>query len=369
MMKKTLKKLKKTAAQKVPSAVAPQLLRRKTTEEKVTDALSNVPRITNDTVADHREEVLSSARKFIYPLQHSKNRIVRISVGLLVTVTVAFFAIVGFELYKVQATGTFMYDVTRIFPFPVAKAGSEWVSYESYLFELRRNMHYYETQQQANFASKDGKTQLDRLKRQAMTQVINDAYVKQLAAKHGVSVSDAAVRNQVDVVRRENRLGSNDRVFREVLQEFWGWNEADFRRELKQQLLQQAVVAKLDTATRARAEAALKQLQAGADFATVASAVSEDAATRGGGGAYAAPITMSSRDLPPLLTPELFKLKPGQISEIINTGYTLDIVKVTAVNGTSVQAAHIQFNLADIGTYVQPLQAKNPAKQYIKLAS
>ena len=227
----------------------------RTTEERMTDALSNVPRITNDTVADHREEVLSSARKYIYPLQHSKHHVVRISLSLFALVVVSFFAVCGLSLYKFQSTSAFMYDVTRIIPFPVAKVGSSWVGYESYLFELRRNMHYYQTQQQTNFASKDGRSQLARLKQQAMAQVVHDTYIKQLASRNDVSVSDQAVTNQLDLVRSENRLGNSDRVFREVLNEFWGWKETDFRRELKQQLLEQAVVTKLDTAAQSRAAA------------------------------------------------------------------------------------------------------------------
>ena len=64
---KTPKKLLKKP--KLPKAPLKLPFKRppKTAEEKVTDALSNVPRITNETVAEHREEVLSSARKYIYP--------------------------------------------------------------------------------------------------------------------------------------------------------------------------------------------------------------------------------------------------------------------------------------------------------------
>ena len=172
------KKIKRLKVLKLPkpnlSLELLSLRRRKSAEEKVSDALSNVPRITNDTVVDHREEVLSSARKYIYPLQHSKYRVVRNSLWLLVLVVVVFVAVSGVELYKLQSTSTFMYDVTSVVPVPVAKTGKSWVSYEAYLFELRRNMHYYQTQQQADFSSKSGKAQLVRLKQQAMAQVIQE---------------------------------------------------------------------------------------------------------------------------------------------------------------------------------------------------
>src|SRR5665213_402630 len=97
---KKLKKLKKpklakTIRRPLQAASRLSIRRTKTTEEKVDDALSNVPRITNETVGDHREEVLSSARKYIYPLQHSKHRVVRTSLGLFSLVIVVFFAFCG----------------------------------------------------------------------------------------------------------------------------------------------------------------------------------------------------------------------------------------------------------------------------------
>jgi len=341
--------------------------RRGTAESRVDEALSIVPRITNETVAEHREAVLSGARKYIYPLQHSKRRIVRISISLLVLAVVAFFTYCGVGLYKLQLTSGFIYDVTRVIPFPVAKAGPSFVGYESYLFELRRNMHYYETQQRTNFATRDGRVQLQRLKQQAMNAVITDAYTKQLAVKNNVSVSNQEVDAEVQLVRNQNRLGSNDRVFKDVLNEFWGWSVDDFKRELKQQLLQQKVASKLDTATQKRAASVLQQLQGGADFATLATQSSDDDPTRGTGGLYPTAIKRTDHNIAPHVTDELFKLKAGQISGIINTGYTLEIVKVIEVNGNSVRAAHIQFDFSDISTFIKPLKVQSKPSYFIKV--
>lgn len=371
---KPLKKTKKTAKKTtnpggVPTRQFPNPFRRKpkSAEQKVDDALSGVPRITNETVSEHREEVLSGARKHIYPLQHSKHSIVKISVSIGLAVILGFFILTGLSLYKFQNTGTFIYDVTRIVPFPVAKVNSSWVSYESYLFELRHNMHYYKTQQQANFNSKDGKVQLERLKKQALAQVILDAKVKQIAKQNDISVSNQAVDEQIELLKSQNRLGNSDRVFKDVLSEFWGWNVADFRRTLKQQLLQQAVVAKLDKPTVARADNAQKQLIAGKDFASVATQYSDDIGTKANGGIYPNAITVGSRDIHPTLTNEMFKLKANQISSIIKAGNSLEIVKVIDNNGTTVHAAHIQFNLGNINVFIKPGQNSKQTQTYIKV--
>lgn len=359
--------MKKPKKPNLPKVKRPSFNRAKAAEKRMQDALTSVPRITNDNLTEHREEVLGSARKYIYPLQQSKHRIVRVSIALFAAVVVLFFVYCGLALYKFQDTSAFIYDVTRVIPFPVAKVGPSWVSYESYLFELRRNIHYYHSQQQLNFNSKEGKDRLKQLKSQAMNQVINDAYVKQLAAKNRVSVSGREVSDELNLVREQNRLGSSDRVFQDVLNQFWGWNEDDFRRELKQQLLQQKVVGTLDKQTNQRAEDALKQLQGGADFAKLAGQVSDDESTKGNGGEYPFSITPDTRDIAPEVTDAVFKLQAGQTSGIINTHYALEIVKVLEGGSNSVKAAHIQFTFKDIKNYVQPLQAKEKPHHYIKV--
>ncbi len=336
-------------------------------EERASEALADVPRITNETVAEHREEVLSSARKYIYPLQHSKRRVVAVSLSLLGAAIIIFLVYCGLALYKFQSTSGFIYDVTRVIPFPVAKAGPSWISYESYLFELRRNMHYYETQQKVNFGDASGKRALRRYKAQALQRVTDDAFVKRLAAQHQVSVSSQEVDTEVALLKQQNRLGSNNQVFETVLSEFWGWDVNDFKRELSQQLLAQRVVAKLDTVTQARAKLALAQLQGGADFATLAGQASDDTATKGNGGQYTSLISRSDRDIPPQVSSELFKLKPGQTSGIIDTGYTLEIIQLLDMQGSKAHAAHIQFNFQSINSYIGPLEAKQRPHDFIKV--
>lgn len=356
-----MKKIKRTP--KLPRPFK----RRQAPEERVKEAFANVPNITNETVAEHREDVLAGARKYIYPLKHSRRRVVIISSTIFITALVAFLAYVGVALYRFQSTSGFLYGVTKVIPFPVAKAGNSWVSYNSYLFELKHYMHYYATQQGVDFTSTSGKEQLANFKKQALQQVSYDAYVKQLAHKYHVRVSDRQVNDAMQLVRSQNRLGTSRKEFQEVLNEFWGWDENDFKRSLKQQMLAQAVVAKLDTQTNQQATDALNQLKTGADFAALAGQVSQDEATKANGGQYPGPIDRNNADIPAAVMAQLFKLQPGQMSGIINTGYSLEIVKVNGVQDGKVQASHIVFNYKPIDDYVKPLRDKQPPSDYIKV--
>lgn len=341
--------------------------RRKAADERAREAFANVPRITNETVAEHREDVLAGARKYIYPLKHSRRRAVIISTSIFVGALVLFLTYTAVSLYKFQSTSGLMYGVTKVIPFPVAKAGSSWVSYNSYLFELKHYMHYYATQQGVDFSSESGKQQLNNFKKQALEQVTNAAYVKQLAAENGVKVTSRQVNDQVALVRSQNRLGTSQREFNEVLNEFWGWNQNDFKRELKQEMLAQAVVAKLDTTTTAQANDAFKQLQAGTDFATLASQLSQDTATKANGGQYSGTIDANNASLPPKVLAALLKLEPGQTSAVIDTGYSLEIVKVTSVQDGKIQASHIEFVYKPIAKYLASLKDAHKPQNYIKV--
>ena len=324
-------------------------------------------RITNETLSAHREEVLSTARKYIYPLKHSKHRIVVISTTLFLAAIVTFFSYCLLALYRFQSSSTFLYRVTQVVPFPVARDGSTFIAYENYLFELRRYTHYYVTQQQLDIKSESGQQQLAEFKKRALNKVINDALVKQLAAKNSVTVADQEVNDTITILRQQNRLGSNDKAFEDVLKEYWNWSAGDFRRSLKQQLLAQKLVSRLDTETHAKAEAALQKLKQGADFATVAKEVSEDPSTKPAGGDFGMLIDKNNRDIAPQTVEALFKLQPGQFSEVINVGYGLEIVKTTEFSDQKARGAHILFNFKDLDTYLDELKDARKARFYIKI--
>lgn len=327
---------------------------------------SDVPRITTDTVAAHREEVIGGARKYILRLGHTKHRILGITTSLLVLVVISFIAYCTLALYRFQSTSSFVYRVTQVVPFPVARAGSDFVSYESYLFEVRHFTHYYEKELGLKLDTDQGKQQLVAFKKQALDKVINDAYVKKIAKQRSITVSEKQVNDQIALLRSQNRLGDSDEVFENVLREYWGWSVNDFRRSLHDQLLAQNVAAALDTATADRADTALSELKNGADFAALAQKYSDEAATKGIGGDIGI-IERNKRDVSAQTMDALYKLKPGEHSAIINTGYSLEIIKnlETGPDG-KIHAAHIVFNFKDISDQLNSLKDKQKARAYIR---
>jgi parvulin-like peptidyl-prolyl isomerase len=270
------------------------------------------------------------------------------------------------ELYRLDGTSSFLYRATQVIPFPVAKAGSQYVSYENYLFELRHYVYFYQNQQKLDFKTPAGKQQLADYKKRALDKVINDAYIKQLASKNKVSVSSREVDDEITVLRRQNRLGGSEQAYIDALRQNFGWSTDDFRRVIKQQLLEQKVASAVDQPTHKRAEAALAELKAGADFAATAAKYSDDASTKATGGEFGFMVDPANRDISPITTDALFKLKAGQISGIVNTGYSLQILKNLEVQPDGkIKGAHIDFNFQPIAKPINDLKEKHPAHAYI----
>src|SRR3990167_1201089 len=243
----------------------------------------NVPRITNETIAEHREEVLKGARKFIYPLAHSKHKIILITSTIVIAAIIGLLTYCALGLYKYYQYNAFLYRVTQVVPFPIARIGGTFVDYENYLFELRHYVHYYQTQQQDLFG---GENQVNTYRKQVLESVINNAYIKKLASENDVSVSGKEVDDRIEIVRSQNRLGSNDKVFADVLRDYWGWSVSDFKRALKSQILAEKLAAKLDSQAQAKAQSALSEINKGADFSELAKKVSEDPSAKENGGEY-----------------------------------------------------------------------------------
>ena len=346
-------------------------LRKKRQDKKAAQDNGPVPRITSENVAEHREDIIGGARKYIYPLQHSKHRIVILSASLFFVALIIFFVTSILFLYRFQTTSGFYYQVTKVVPFPIARTGSTFVAYENYLFELGHYIHYYENQQQLSFETEAGKAQLASYKERAIDKVVNDAYIKIIAEEEGISVTETEVDEQIRIAREQNRLGSSDEVFEDVLKEFWNWSVDDFRRSLQTEILEQKVIRALDPETERRATEALARLEAGEEFAAVATEVSDDVATKENGGEFGA-VNKSNRNVSQQTVDTLFNTPQGQYSDVVivpyGTGYALAIVKNLEQKDTEASGAHIIFQLKDINEILNDRKEQQPYRLYMNPA-
>src|SRR5690554_1681523 len=88
-------------------------------------------------VKREREKAFKKAQKLIYPVGVTRKRIAYISSVIFIVFVVLFTTISATLVYVFNDDSEFTYQVSRIIPFPVGMVGSNFVTYEEYLFEYR----------------------------------------------------------------------------------------------------------------------------------------------------------------------------------------------------------------------------------------
>jgi hypothetical protein len=163
-----------------------------------------VGRITTDTLAHHRQQVLAGGRKFKYPVQYARNKLV-INAIIIIAASVIILLGVGYWLlYQAQNTSDFMYRVTKVAPVPVAEVDGTQVRYSEYLMKFRSNLHYLVQKEQVDINTEDGKRQVEFIKNQAMDDSIADAFAAKIAREKNLTVTDGELQAYVKQQRQSN---------------------------------------------------------------------------------------------------------------------------------------------------------------------
>lgn len=319
-------------------------------------------RITNETVAEHREQILAGGRKFKYPLQYSRHRLI-INSLIIAFVAVTALGIFGwYRLYKAQDTSGFAYRVTQLIPLPVASIDGHTVRYSAYLRKLKSSVHFLQQQNSLNVRTADGKRQLEFLKRRELDGVVKDAFVESVAAKTDVKVTGEEVDRFIQAELSEKNV-SIDAYERTVLKSFYDWSLDEYRAVVHAELLKRKVSFAVDAAARSKATALKQQLDGGADFAAVARDSSDDVATKANGGVVGT-VPLTNQD-PAGLTREAARLAVGAVSRVIEGTDGYYLVKVTDKTDTSVTYSQIKVALSELNNRFVAAKKAGKLHEYI----
>ena len=69
---------------------------------------TQVAKITNTTLEEQRKEILNKGKKFKYPVQYSKNRLVGNALIIALVILITGSGLLWYQLYKAQNTGEFI---------------------------------------------------------------------------------------------------------------------------------------------------------------------------------------------------------------------------------------------------------------------
>jgi len=203
-------------------------------------------RITNDTVAEHREKVLAGGRKLKYPLQYTKRNLVRntaiISVAGLLVLTLATWV----QLYVVKDTSDLAYRVTRVIPLPVAVVDGQPARYSDYLLYYRSTVLALDGQGWLNIDNARDKILFQQ--KQALDLAIEDAYATKLATEKNIEITDAQVDELLNQQRKNS--GLSDSAYEASVRDTLHWSMNDMRQALKASLLRQEIAFTIDEKAR-----------------------------------------------------------------------------------------------------------------------
>lgn len=320
-------------------------------------------RITNDTVAEHRERVLAGGRRYKYPIQYARHKLI-INAIIIVVVTVVIMAVVGWwQLYHANNSSTFMYRVTQVLPLPAAKVEGTYVRYSDYLLYLKPSEYYLD-----KFGDRrSSQDERDYIKRAALDMAIRVSYARNIIKEREIVVTNDEVNSALESLRTaSNGQLSEDAVNASVESNF-GISRDDVFSHYKNTLsVSKAAFAVDDKALQIKKEVEDK-LKASSDLEKVANEINKDDKNRV---TFAVSGLVSTASVfSGLKVSEIAKQEDDKVSaamqSITDDGYFF--VKILDRNDTQVSFAYIHVPLTELTSALKTAKDSDKIKEYISV--
>jgi hypothetical protein len=329
------------------------------------DESTGQDRITTDTLAEHRERILAGGRRFKYPVQYQRHKLVFNAIIVGVAALILLVTITWWQLYIVQNTSDFMYRVTRVIPVPVASVEGEQVRYSDYLLKYRGAMHYLVERERLNLSTEDGRRQSDFVKNREMSDVVADTYAAKLARERNINVTDVEVEELLK--QQLSQDGISQESYNATIMDYYGWSPEEYREIIKKKLLRQKVAYAVDDPAKSAADLVGERIRADqTDLQELAESLTQDDEVRV---TYGALGWLQKNNNDGGLTAAAAKLSRGQISGVVqpSTGDGYYFVKVIDSNNTQVNYEYIQVPLTVFADQLRQAESSNRVDYFIDL--
>lgn len=327
-------------------------------------------RITNETVAEHRERILAGGRRFKYPIQYARHRLVINTIIISVAALIVLGIVGWWQLYPAQNTSTFVYNVTRVLPLPIASVDGQPVMYGDYLMRYRSAIHNLEQQGQINVNSDDGKRQSNYHKEKAMEAAIADAYAVKIAKQLGLTVTDTELDTYLKGQRQSSDGEISQRTYDASILDILGWSPDEYRHVLRDELLRQKVAFAIDDIAAKMSDLIAKKInEPSSNFQEIVASVN---ALGGVQTTYGAPGLVPKANQDGGLAAAAGKLNVGQVSSTIKVTTTASgdayyFVRLLTSNDSQVSYEFIQIPLGEFAKRLESLHTSNKINEYITI--
>ncbi|MDO4611906.1 MAG: SurA N-terminal domain-containing protein [Candidatus Saccharibacteria bacterium] len=316
-----------------------------------------------EKVDQRREEVLAAGRKFKYPLQWTKHRVV-INTILISFVVLGILVTAGWlALYRFNMTDDMLYRLTKIIPVPVATVDGNNVRFSDYLMLYRSSITSINRQSDQNL---DGSVDSIRPQymRIALTESEQFTYAEKLAKELGITVSQEEVDAEF---KRHQNIGGIERSedgFMKIIEENFGLSRSEYKHMLYLSLIKAKVEIEIDESASSianRVETLLAENSG--NYTAVADALGEEIVYEETGG------MVSSQNIDGGRATEALKLEPGQQSgrfvSINGDGYYF--VKLVAKTETEVNFVSIKVPFNEFEKRFAALREENKISEFITI--
>ena len=317
-----------------------------------------------EKVEERREEVLSRGRKFKYPLQWTKHRIV-ISTILISVVMIALIVMGGWlALYRLGMTDDLLFRVTKMIPVPVASVDSENALFSDYIMLYKSSMTSIERQSGSQFDQQSLDDLRLKYKRAALNDTESYTYAIKLAKEQGITISKDDVAAEFD---RHLKIGGIDRseeAFLKIVEDNFGLDKSEYERMLYLSLIKSSVEAKIDTHASELASKVESILQnSGNDYQAVINELGDQIIYEETGG------LVDSKNIDGGRATEAFKLEPGQSSGkfVSMNGDGYYFVKLINKTDTQVNFASIRIPFTEFNKRFNALKEEGKIVPYIDI--
>ena len=317
-----------------------------------------------EKVDERREEVLAAGRKFKYPLQWTKHRVV-INTVLISFIVLAIVVLSGWlALYRFNMTDDMLFRITKAIPVPVASVDGENVRFSDYLMLYRSSMLSIERQSN----QLDTQESIDSLRPQYMRQALTEAeeytYALKLARENGIEVTDEEVETEF---QRHLHIGGVERSessFMKIIEENFGLSRSEYNRMLYLNLVKAKVEAEIDENAKKIANTVEAELASrDGDYASVAEALGDKIKYEETGG------MVSAQNIDGGRASEAIKLQPGKESGrfISMNGDGYYFVKLIKKTETEVNFVSIKVPFTEFTKQFEEIKEANIISEYITI--
>lgn len=335
-----------------------KILKKSNTQE------TQVAKITNTTLEEQRKEILNKGKKFKYPVQYSKNRLVGNALIIALVILITGSGLLWYQLYKAQNTGEFIYRFTTVIPFPVANVDGENALYRDYLMEYRANMQIANAKKDEIESANNVKALSVLNKNKAMKNAIANAYAQKKSREMGISVSEKEIDEAFDAQRKTQNTELTESALYKIAADNYGLSPSEYRRMfIELPLLRRKVTAEIDKNAATTRDEVVKYLNDNSnDFSKAAEQFGDKIE-------YNKPGKVRKTNIDGGRSKVASQLNVGEVSKpfISNAGDGYYIVKLIEKSDNEISYESIKIKFTEFNSQLEKLEKEGKVKKYIKV--